>query len=82
MEVEEQVFIIWAVSNGLGDDIEVSDLKRFEAELVKFAKEAHPGVLNTIREKRSIDDDLTKSMREAIEDFKATRWESAAKAAA
>jgi F-type H+-transporting ATPase subunit alpha len=82
MDVEEQVFIIWTVSNGLGDSIEVSDLKRFEEELTTFVKEAHPAVLNAIREKKSIDDDLTKSMREAVEDFKATRWETAATAKA
>src|SRR5215210_5169550 len=74
MEVVEQVFIIWTVSNGHGDDIEVADLKRFEEELLKFAKESHPGVLNTMREKKSIDDDLKASMKEAVEDFKATRW--------
>src|SRR5213593_320995 len=68
LPMEEQVFIIWTVSNGLGDSIEVSELKRFEDELTTFVKEAHPGVLNTIREKGSIDDDLAKSMREAVED--------------
>jgi F-type H+-transporting ATPase subunit alpha len=82
MPVEEQVLIIWAVTNGLADDIEVSDLKRFEEELTKFAQGSHPAVLNTLRDKRSIDDDLKASMREAIEDFKATRWESATAAAA
>ena len=82
MEVVEQVLIIWAVTNGMADDVEVTDLKRFEEELTKFAKEAHPAVLNTMREKRSIDDDLKAAMKEAIEDFKATRWEAAASAAA
>ena len=38
--------------------------------------------LNTIRDKKNIDDDLKASMKEAIEDFKATRWETAAAAAA
>ncbi len=82
MDVIEQVLIIWTVSNGLADDIEITDLKRFEEELTKFAEEAHPGVLNTLREKKSIDDDLKAAMKEAVEDFKATRWESAAAAAA
>src|SRR3982751_46233 len=76
MDVIEQVLIIWTVTNGLADDVAVEDLKRFESELTKFAKESHPGVLNTLREKRSIDDELTALIREAIEDFKATRWES------
>ncbi len=80
MEVEKQVLIIWSVSNGHGDDIAVEDLKRFEEELLTFCESAHPAVLNTIREKGNIDDDLTASMKEAVEEFKATRWETAATA--
>jgi F-type H+/Na+-transporting ATPase subunit alpha len=82
MEVERQVVIIWTVSNGLADDIAVADLKRFEEELVNFLENSHPGVLNTLREKRAIDDDLKASMKEAVEDFKATRWEQAGAAGA
>lgn len=82
MEVEEQVFIIWTVTNGLADDVAVEDLKRFEEELTTFAKSSHPGVLNTLRDKRTIDDELKAQMKEAVEDFKATRWETAATAAA
>ena len=74
MEVENQVLIIWTVSNGLADDIAVDDLKRFEEELAKFVENSHPAVLNTLRDKKSIDDDLKASMKEAVEDFKATRW--------
>lgn len=74
MEVERQVLIIWAVSNGLADDIEVSDLKRFEESLFTFVENSHPAVLQTMRDKKSIDDNLKAAMKEAIEDFKATRW--------
>jgi F-type H+-transporting ATPase subunit alpha len=82
MPVEKQVFIIWTVTNGLADDIEVSDLKRFEDELMKFIDSAKPTVLGTLRDKKAIDDDLKSSMKEAIEDFKANRWEAARGAAA
>jgi F-type H+-transporting ATPase subunit alpha len=82
MPVEDQVFIIWTVTNGLADDIAVEDLKRFESEINTFIKEAHPAVLNTIRDKKNIDDDLKAMMKEAVEDFKATRWEKAGAAAA
>jgi F-type H+-transporting ATPase subunit alpha len=74
MPVEQQVFIIWTVSNGLADDIEVSDLRRFEEDIFKFIENSHPAVLQTLRDKKSIDDDLKASMREAVEDFKSTRW--------
>jgi len=74
MEVEKQVLIIWTVSNGLADDIAVSDLGRFETDLTTFIEKSHPAVLSTLRDKKSIDDDLKSSMKEAVEDFKATRW--------
>lgn len=82
MEVEQQVTIIWTVTNGFADDIAVEDLKRFEEELIDYMKNAHPGVMTTIREKKNIDDALKAEMKEAVEDFKATRWESATAAAA
>ena len=82
VQVEKQVLIIWTVTNGLADDVAVEDLKRFEEELTGFMEKSHPGVLNTMREKKSIDDDLKASMKEAVEDFKATRWGTAAAAAA
>jgi F-type H+-transporting ATPase subunit alpha len=76
MDVEDQVLIIWTISNGYGDNIPTEDLNRMEAEFLAFVKSAHPAVLNTLREKKAIDDDLTALIRQAIEDFKATRWES------
>src|SRR5215213_1344537 len=74
MEVEKQVLVIWAATNGLLDDIEVEDLKRFESELSAFIENAHPAVLETLRTKKSLDDDLKASLKEAVEDFKSTRW--------
>src|SRR5690349_326137 len=82
MDVIEQVLIIWTVSNGLADDIGVQDLREFEAQLSDFIESSHPAVFNTLREKKSIDDDLKAQMKEAVEDFKSTRWEAAKVAAA
>ena len=82
MQVEDQVLIIWTVTNGFADDIAVEDLKRFEDELLDYMKNAHPGVRNTLREKKNIDDALKAEMKEAIEDFKATRWGKGETAAA
>ncbi|HVE59475.1 MAG TPA: F0F1 ATP synthase subunit alpha [Pyrinomonadaceae bacterium] len=74
MEVEKQVFIIWTVSNGFASDIAVEDLKRFETEVFAFIENAHPAILETLRTKKSIDDELKAAMTEAVDDFKATRW--------
>ncbi|HSK70366.1 MAG TPA: F0F1 ATP synthase subunit alpha [Pyrinomonadaceae bacterium] len=77
MPVENQVLVIWAATNGFVDDVEVEDIRRFEAEFLDFVENAHPGVLSTLRDKKSLDDDLKASMKEAVEDFKATRWNKA-----
>jgi F-type H+/Na+-transporting ATPase subunit alpha len=77
MEVEKQVLIIWTATNGHLDDVAVEDIRRFEQEFSSFAESAHPAVLDTIRTKKSIDDDLKSAMKEAVEDFKATRWTEA-----
>lgn len=74
LEVVKQVFVIWAVSNGLTDDVSVSDIRRFETELMDFIESSHPAVIKTLTEKKSLDDELKASMKEAVEDFKATRW--------
>lgn len=74
MEVENQVLIIWTATNGYVDDVEVADLSRFEKELFEFMQNSNPSTMQTLRDKKKIDDDLTAELKEAVEDFKATRW--------
>lgn len=73
MPVERQVFIIWVATNGGLDDVEVSDLKRYEDELFKFVENSHPAVLQNIREKKSLTDDIKAELKQTVEDFK-SRW--------
>ena len=44
--VEEQVIVIYAGSNGWVDDVAVSEVRRFEAELLEFMRASHPEVLD------------------------------------
>ena len=74
MAVERQVLIIWTATNGLVDDVAVEDMRRFETEFTAFVESAHPAVLETLRDKKSIDDDLKAKMKQAVEDFKSTKW--------
>jgi F-type H+-transporting ATPase subunit alpha len=74
MEVEKQVLIIWTATNGFVDDVEVDDIRRFESEFLGFVENAHPAILETLRTKKAIDDNLIAEMTEAVKDFKATRW--------
>ena len=49
MPVEEQVVVIFAGTNGYLDDIPVSDVKRFEADLLDFMRGRYGSLLDEIR---------------------------------
>ena len=68
--VEKQVAIIFAGSNGMLDDIPVEDIRRFEGELYKFLDDAKPEVLQAIREKRELNDEIKGKLTSALEEFK------------
>ena len=75
MDVEKQVLVIWAATNGFVDDIAIEDVRRFEGELLKFVQNSHPGLLASISEKKSLTDEIKKDLTQALEDFKAN-WKS------
>jgi F-type H+/Na+-transporting ATPase subunit alpha len=68
--VEKQVMIIFAGTNGYLDDLRVEDVRRFEAELYKFLDNSKPDLLNAIREKRELSDDIKKQVTDALKEFK------------
>jgi F-type H+-transporting ATPase subunit alpha len=68
--VEKQVLIIYAGTNGVLDDLPVDQCRAFEAGLYSFVENAHPGILSSIREKKTLDDDLKKLMNSALAEFK------------
>jgi F-type H+/Na+-transporting ATPase subunit alpha len=73
MDVEKQVLIIWAASNGFVDDVPVENVRRFEAELLRFAENSQAGLLQAIREKKAITDEIKADLQQALKDFK-DRW--------
>jgi F-type H+/Na+-transporting ATPase subunit alpha len=69
--VEKQVLLIYAGTNGVLDDLPVEQCRAFEAELYRFVENAHPSILSTIREKKTLDDDLKNQMNAALKECKA-----------
>ncbi len=67
---EKQVLIIFAANNGYIDDYPVSSLARYEAELYRFFDNRKADVLNELREKKAIDDQLKGKIAAALDDFK------------
>lgn len=70
LPVEKQVAIVFAGTTGLLDDLAVEDIRLFEEELYKFLDTSRPGVLEGIRQKKKLDDDVRKPLEDAIKEFK------------
>ena len=73
MDVALQVLVIWTATNGHLDDVSVENVRRFEADLLRFVENSHPGLLSDIREKKSLTDDIKADLGTVIKDFK-DRW--------
>jgi F-type H+-transporting ATPase subunit alpha len=71
MPVEQQVMIIYAVTNGFLDDVPVEAIRGWEQGFHEFMGSAHQEIGEEIRTKKALSDDLTARLRRAIEDYKA-----------
>ena len=70
LAVEKQILMIYAGANGYLDDIPVSAVTKFEAELYPFVEANFPEVFEQIREKKKIDDEVEELMKKALDEFK------------
>ena len=70
IDVEKQVIIIWAATKGHLDDVPVERVRAFEADFVRFMENSHPGVLNALREKKALTDEIQSDLAQAVADFK------------
>lgn len=72
LPVEQQIFVIFAGTNGYVDDVPVHAVKKFEQELLRFATSTHQALLSEIAAKKQIDEDIKARTKAAIEEFKKT----------
>jgi F-type H+-transporting ATPase subunit alpha len=68
--IEKQVVIIYAGTKGYLNDIAVSDVVRFEAELHTFFEQKYSNILNAIKSSQKIDDNTEAELKAALEEFK------------
>lgn len=70
MPVEEQIIILYAGVNGHCDDLNIDELKEFEKVLIREIKTSHPEIINELKEKKEISEQLEQKLKEAIEKTK------------
>ena len=66
----KQILIIFAGTNGYLDDLPVEQVQAFEQELYKYVETSSPKLLQTIMEKKILDDGLKAEMNKVVKDFK------------
>src|SRR6266516_645200 len=71
MPVEQQVIVIFAVTSGLIDDVQVPAIKEWEKGLLEFMAAQHAEIAEEIRTRKALSDDLSGRLRKAIEEYKA-----------
>ncbi len=66
MPIENQIVVLYAATRGYLDKMTVSDIPRFELAVLR---EISPDVLNSIREKRVLSDDLNIQLKKFFDGF-------------
>src|SRR5215471_3402995 len=70
LPLEKQILIIFAGTGGFLDDVPVESCLKFEAELYRFVENAHRALLDEIKAKKNLDDDLKTKLKSCVEEFK------------
>ena len=68
--VEKQILLIFSGTNGYLEMYPESVLQRYEQELTSFVESRHPEVYQEIQEKKALDADLGKKIKNLLEEFK------------
>ena len=68
--IEKQITILYAGVNGFIDDINPSDVVRFENEFHEFIESKYSSLITDLNAKKKIDDDIKKVLGTAIVEFK------------
>src|SRR5690242_273363 len=66
----KQILIIFAGTGGFLDDMPVEQIREFEKELYKFVDTMNPRLLDSIMQKKTIDDAMKAEIEKTLKEFK------------
>lgn len=70
MSAADQVIAIFAVSEGFADDLELSDIGRFESELIDYVNRTYPDFQNIVLSGKKLNAEQQAKLKECIVNFK------------
>jgi F-type H+-transporting ATPase subunit alpha len=72
LSLAEEVVILFAVNEGLMEDIEIEKVGAFEEQLIRYVTGSHQDIITAINETKDISDELSANLTKAITDFRPT----------
>ena len=72
MSAADQVIAIFAVSEGYADDLELSDIARFESELIDYVNRSYPEFQGEVLSGKKLSAEQQAKLKECIVNFKKT----------
>ncbi len=69
LTIEKQITILYAGVNGLLDSLDISDIVQFEKEFHPFIEQKYSNILDDLKAKQKIDDDIKANLETAINEF-------------
>jgi F-type H+-transporting ATPase subunit alpha len=73
MPVEQQVMIIYAVTNGFLDDVAVEDIKAWEAGFHEFVAAEYPQIGEALRREKALSKQIEEDLKRGIDAYKKGR---------
>jgi F-type H+-transporting ATPase subunit alpha len=70
--LEDQVMVFFAVTNGFLDDVDLDKVKDFEEGFVRYMRDSHPELTQTLATGAKLDEQAQEALSQAIRDYKAT----------
>ena len=72
LSLENEVVILFAVNEGLMEDVQIENVGAFQEQLLRYVGGSHPDIISAIAETKDISDELSANLTKAINDFKPT----------
>ena len=72
MDLEDQIIVLFAATNGYADDVNVDQIGAWEIALLRNIETSHPEILKDIAKAKVITDGTEEKLRQAVETFNRT----------
>src|SRR3954465_8851610 len=75
MPTEQEVFVIYAATQGYMDDVPLARIQEFQTALLQHVDASAPGLRKGLADKKELTSDFENQLKQALNDFKTSTWQ-------